>query len=327
VLGTVSVGDIMGIPINYLVRYGRRVGITEFNGRSYTETQYRDVGELPCLDIMTMELNSNGYVIVGRDKRHLVVSNGGNILIRVDKEFLVDKRIYNNCELRDSVDIGDRFPNKDIKFRNWSVSTGTVSAGIAKKIVGEYKGKKCIVKFPKRDKLEAEYEELYYIIGKIANVRVCKSVNTVYDSKTCSVSIFGYGDNDNWVTIRTLMENGKSFGDILDNLDENEREQFNRQMVLDYIMGQQDRHMSNLAICNGKVYGLYDNGECLGLGTIGQMSENLKRYTENLGETKIREVINSMNISAILEEVKGLGKDEYVLGRLTELTQKASRWK
>lgn len=50
-------------------------------------------------------------------------------------------------------------------------------------------------------------------------------------------------------------------------------------LVVDYILAQQDKHMSNMALKNGYMYPLFDNGECLGIGTIGEFSKNFERHT------------------------------------------------
>lgn len=63
-------------------------------------------------------------------------------------------------------------------------------------------------------------------------------------------------------------------------------------MGLDYIMSQQDRHMSNIALLNRGMYPLFDNGECLGIGTIGFFSQNYRIYMER----KSSHMLNLVNI-------------------------------
>ena len=61
----------------------------------------------------------------------------------------------------------------------------------------------------------------------------------------------------------------KSFGEILKSLSDKDKWIFDKYMLLDYILLQEDRHYSNLAVVNNRLYPLFDNGECLGIGSIG----------------------------------------------------------
>ena len=62
-------------------------------------------------------------------------------------------------------------------------------------------------------------------------------------------------------------------------------------LLTDYLLSQQDRHYSNLATIGDRVYPLYDNGECLGIGAIGMYSQKFREHTESLNEDYLKSLL------------------------------------
>ena len=119
-----------------------------------------------------------------------------------------------------------------------------------------------------------------------------------------------YINNDIYISFKNL---NKSFGEILKSLSDKDKWIFDKYMLLDYILLQEDRHYSNLAVVNNRLYPLFDNGECLGFNSISYFSSNFRSYVERLDKNYLRslctvnnkfyELLNHNQISLVKNEV------------------------
>lgn len=108
-------------------------------------------------------------------------------------------------------------------------------------------------------------EVLCYELGLLFGVKVCKTERI---DKNRVYSEFAYGLNTYFVTAKqlfgsetfdkyfTIAELYRRYGDgcVKD---------FQRMLLFDLIIRQEDRHISNFAFCSEGLYPLYDNGRCL----------------------------------------------------------------
>ena len=97
----------------------------------------------------------------------------------------------------------------------------------------------------------------------------------------------------------TIMKNFINACYKFGNYSKEEKIEFDKMMILDYILSQQDRHYSNIALLNDKMYPLFDNGECLGIGSIGFFSENYRKYVRRLNRNYIKKIIDISNLHQI----------------------------
>lgn len=300
----------MLIPVNNVVQYGSIIATTYYdNERLCLIEGNKSSRILPKLDNLACILESNNIAtVVGRDKRYYIVSFGDRYLYRLDRKSLVRYRVSNlssKGKLIDTnlPDLGTLFPDKQIDYLYGIEEYQKSSIGVAKKFYAMYNGRKCVVKFSKYSDKELVYEQLYYKIGSLLGVPVCKCSCSIYRGRKCSISVVEYDSDDVFMSIKSL---GGNLSQIYGRLDKRECRRLDSALLLDYIMLQQDRHMSNIALVNKKFYPLFDNGECLGLGPIGFFSSNFRKYTESLNKEYRHDLIK-WDIQGCNQEFNSIG--------------------
>lgn len=298
----------MGIPVCYIEQYGNIIGTYEFDGVSFKDNIGNSIikRNLPVQNITScIIINADICTLVGRDSRHYIVCFGNNSLYRVTREELNKYKISNavikngRLIVTDKLfELGHRFPDKNIGFSNVLTNIKQSSIGVARKFYGTYNGHKCIVKFSKRkDNKDIKNELKYYKIAKILNIKCCRVYYSKYDNRECCISIFEYStDNDIWSSFKKL---NKPIEKIYNTLSRSDKQEFDKMLILDYLLSQQDRHYSNIALINDKIYPLFDNGECLGIGSIGQFSQNYRKYVQRLPKEYIKQLIDFRKLDEI----------------------------
>lgn len=313
----------MQIPVCYITQYGNIIGTIDYlDNHIFRDNRdnYSIERELPLQDLISCEvINNNICTVVGRDKKYYIVCFGDNYLYRINRDTLIKYNISNAKQTRDNRiiitdkihDLGCLFPDKDIIFDKNYIGEYQTSLGIARKFFAKYKGHYCIVKFSKRsDNKDLENEIKYYKIARILGVDCCRVIYSKYDGRDCCISIFEYNrEKDVFSSFRKL---NKPLGKIYEQLSDKDKIKYNNMMILDFVLSQQDRHYSNIALCNNRLYPLFDNGECLGIGSIGHFSANNRQFVKKLPVNYIRKFISRQQLAEIL---KILNEDEQHLLR------------
>lgn len=291
----------MRIPVCHLARYGSIFGAVWYDtgaGR-FLDGALASGRELPVQDYMDCTLD--GAVVatlVGRVKSRdsFVVCFGDNFLYELYKPQLLQYRLSNGkvavdgrvvCRDGALQDLGYLFPDSGVVFQKQFFMVQSTSLGVARKFFALYKGHPCIVKFSKRsDGMDLRNEVVYKEVCDKVGVRCCRVRLSEYNGKPCIISLYEYNPvKDVYCSFRQV---GRSVSEIYSGLSMVEKDMFNRMMVVDYVLLQQDRHLSNIALLNGGMYPLFDNGECLGLGAISVMSESFRRYVRQLDKGYLR---------------------------------------
>ena len=299
----------MSIPVCYISQYGRIIGTCDFDGTKFIDNKSTSIlnRKLPVQDYISCEIidESNICTVVGRDNKEYIVCFGDNALYRVDRETLskynVSNAIIKNGKLfiTDKVeDLGYRFPDKKIVFNAKFKEIKQSSIGIARKFYGKYNKRYCVVKFSKQsNNRDIQNEIKYYEIASILGVKCCRVVYSRYDNKDCCISFFEYDKNKD--VFSSFKKLNKPIEQIYKSLSKDEKIEFDKMMILEYILSQQDRHYSNIALLNDKMYPLFDNGECLGVGSIGFFSENYRKYVRRLDRNYIKQIIDFSKLHQI----------------------------
>jgi hypothetical protein len=301
------------IPVSIITKYGVPIGTNIYNTSMnifYDSDSICTGRELPYQDFVSCELNTDRIItVVGKiySDNSYIVSFGDNFLYNMTKSKLTQYKISNIKETKDNrviclegtlPDMQKYFPDRHIMFYKTKYEVQNSSIGIARKFYGTYNKKPCIVKFSKIASDEDLYNEvLYKRLADLLNVPCCEVKLSKYYNKVCCISIYKYNiKNDYFTSFRGL---NKSASDIIKGFDTKSKIDFDKIMILDFLVNQQDRHMSNIATCNGKMYPAFDNGECFNIGSIGAFSNNFRRYVLRLDKTYIKDI---MQVN--LDEVK-----------------------
>lgn len=291
----------MLIPVCHITRYGNICGTIYYDNVNFKFIDTTKVADrlLPTQDYLECStISSDICTVVGKNYRYntYVVCFGDNFIYELTRDVLLTYSISNMkltkgnrlvCLDGKLPDFSDYFPDRKLKFKGLFTAIQASSLGVARKFFAEYGNKSCIVKFSKRsDDLDLINEEKYYSVAKSLGVSCCKANMTSYYNKQCVVSIFSY--NRERDLFKSFKSTGLSIRDIYTRFSDSDKNMFNKMMLLDFIMSQQDRHMSNIALCNNRLYPLFDNGECLGIGSISYFSQNFRRYILSLDKDYLR---------------------------------------
>ena len=155
--------------------------------------------------------------------------------------------------------------------------------GEGRKFYGKSKitGRKGIVKFPLyvgcRDYL---YEQIYYDYAVQIGVP-CVPVETGrYMNKSCCLSIFLRKPSDNWRSFMHIYTADNTQTELVIVKNYNIQREYMQALLLDYILGNSDRHMGNLAIMNNMLYPMFDNGRILGISGNNVCAQNHNAFVE-----------------------------------------------
>lgn len=256
--------------------------------------------QLPVQDYMSCCVynHANLCTIIGKVGKDYVVNLGDNQAYLIDRDVLngysvTNAKIDSLGRLRcmdKLVDLSYLFPDMGIKFLGVLNQQQKSSIGQAKKFFCAYKGQLACCKFSKSNGQDLANEVLIYKTCKLLGVKCCRTVKVVYNGKPAILSFYDYRpDKDIFMSFKQC---GKSISEIYDSLSKQDKMEFDKMMLLDYITLQQDRHMSNLAIKNGGIYPLFDNGDCMGVGGVGYFSAELRRYVERLDKQYVRHLVS-----------------------------------
>lgn len=301
----------MKIATNVIVEHGTIVAVTFYNTHTleFEEERVEDIryknwyNRLPMIDGFTMAVvkNPGRCTIIGRDIDMIVISSGMRDITKIKESQVfkcqpVNLRIERRKGERTLVinegkipDLHRVFENNTFEVCEYLNNMLGSSGGMQRKYYGYKKGTQTygIIKYPlMRGSKDIEYEVLYKKVGDVLGVPVVRAIMGEYNKEKCVLSVFEYDKtSDNFITLYRYMRNNKlSVDDVIEQLKDG-KETYIKYMIMDYIMVQEDRHFRNIAICNNRLYPLYDNGRCLGNGVIGTISKG----NRNLVERNIKE--------------------------------------
>lgn len=316
----------MEIPVYKLAQYGVILGTVFYDTKTnkFVDKMAIVDRDLPIQDYLSCEVVCNNTVtVVGKDYSNgdYIVCFGDNMLYSLRKRELRRYRMTNIKVSRDDKficidgkyeDLSYLFPDKNIEFLGMSVYSQESSLGVAKKFTATYKDNICIVKFSKLSSQKDLYNEIkYFKLAKLFGVDCCTVRLSTYFGKKCCISELSYDPTKD--VFKSFKSTGRNPMEIYKSFSKEERIKFDKLMILDYMVEQQDRHMSNIAVCNGRLYPTFDNGECLGIGGIGYFSRNFRNYVEKLDKGYIRSIFScpstvKSKIARVLQD-----KDEQIM--------------
>lgn len=292
----------MKIPVSHISKFGTICGCILFDTITlkFTDSDELSNRMLPVQDFLSCNIQANSEMatLVGKAGSNFIICFGDTLLHSVDEQTLSTLKLSNRNYTADNKisyvdgtlqDLSALFPDSNLKFVKHQHFVNASSLGIAKKFIGNYQGNTCVVKFSKLSSNEDLMNELLYMqIADILAVPCCKVIQTTYSGKPCVASLFAYHpETDCFRSFKTCGGLEKAYN----LLTKEDQHIFNKMMILDYLMSQQDRHMSNLAIVNDKIYPLFDNGECLGLSAVSIFSDRFRKYVLRLDKKYIQQLI------------------------------------
>jgi hypothetical protein len=282
------------IPVAHLINmYGKRVGSVQYNVEynKFVDTNVVVKANLPVQSYDTCEvLNNNIVTVVGKERNNYVVCFGDNYVYSLNKEKLLRYKISNVKFRSDrkivSTDgklayLEDLFKGLRVEFADNFESMQATSLGVTRKFFGKLKDDYCVVKYSKYEsEKDLQNEVIYYRLSLLLGVKCCRARAIIYGGRVCAVSVFEYNK------FKDVFKSFRQYGSLssaINALNDEDKDDFKRYLILDYLCGQQDRHLSNLATVNGRLYPLFDNGDCFGLGPIYGYSVGFRKTVESLG--------------------------------------------
>lgn len=164
-----------------------------------------------------------------------------------------------------------RSNNTVIKIGN--IKAGTPgSLGVGKKFLGSRLSdhKTGCVKFKLfGGSYDLNNEVLTYKLGKILNYDVAEATIEHFNGKTCAISIYNYNiSTESISTLKTEVGTYRFHSRFNEkwmkcNKSAEAWDKFIQMVMLDLIMHQTDRHLSNIAFKKNTLYSLYDNGRAM----------------------------------------------------------------
>lgn len=285
----------MLIPTAILTEHAKPVGVWCFDTvmNKFVEEGYSvsDFHYLDTLDGLTFEKSGiNTAALLGYYRDNYVITIDYTSIFYVSKQELlkytpINYIISKNGTIRLKQ---GRLQNLEHIFRDDTFTISSMlfescSSGVQRKVKGyDNKTRKVgIIKYPLANgSKDIEYEVLYSIIGEAVGIPVCPAKLGVCCGKPCVLSVFKYKEAQSFMSIHKYMVSRScwSLDEMLIRL--NDVETFIGYMLLDYVCEQEDRHSKNIAVCNEKLYPLYDNGKAFRIGTIGRDSQRYRLTVE-----------------------------------------------
>lgn len=313
----------MQIPVCNIERHGMLAGAVIFdtNTRKFLDINKISDRCLPVQDYLSCTVECNKRcTAIGKvyARGTYVICFGDNFAYECDRQVLMHYTVSNLkfgsdgriiCIDGRLPDLIDLFPDKKIKFVSSFSESQASSLGVSRKFYAYYDGMPCVVKFSKRtDNKDIFNEELVYNMACKLSVPCCRAITSKYFGKYCCISIYAYTARD---VFRSFKTTGLSIKDIYNRLRDEDKVIFDRMMLFDFLVKQEDRHMSNLALLNGRMYPLFDNGECLGLGIVSIFSANFRKYILGMNKNYLCHLIDFNKVdrtnSTIRDSLKELG--------------------
>lgn len=158
------------------------------------------------------------------------------------------------------------------------------SLGVGKKMLGKrlYDGKVGCVKFELFPNSKDIYNEVIaYKLGKLLGFDVAEATIEYYNNKKCVISLYNYDITNEKVsslksevgTERFHIKFNKRW--FMETKSINAWNKFIQMIMLDLIMHQTDRHISNIAFKGKDMYSLYDNGRALFFDSFDSDKESI----------------------------------------------------
>ena len=293
----------MQIPVANLTRYGAIVGSVLYDTveNRFTDSNTVCKRSLPVQDYLDCTVNNNSCITVVGEipaRNMYVCCFGDNFCYELREPYLRKFTISNmkldhenrlQCMDGKLDDLSYLFPDDRIEFVSLFWGSNQSSKGIARKFSARYNGKLCIVKFTKGNNEDLDNELRYKQICDLLGVNCCQVYVSEYYGKKCAVSVYAYGKEDIYISFKNL---NRTVEQIVSSFSPEDKRMFDKYLLLDYILLQQDRHYSNLAVVNNGLYPLFDNGECLGLGSISSFSRNFRTYIERLDRNYLKSLFD-----------------------------------
>jgi hypothetical protein len=285
-----------------------------FNGKSYIDTNkikqiqnicdYKE-SRLGTFDINTKQIIKNAYTVLGKCSSNdnsvstFIICDSTGSIKRVTKEIIIKtgENSFTNiiiCKNETIRLIRGTLPL--IKDKHKETSKNTVikigsliqstsgSVGVGKKFFGKRvsDNKFGCVKFEIfPNSLDINNEVLAYKLGKLLKFDVAEASFETYNSKRCIISIYNYNKQLEKITSLKSEIGTENFHNkfnkkwFIQNKSEKAWNKFIQMIMLDLIMHQTDRHISNIAFKDKDLYSLYDNGRALFFDCVDTVPDNI----------------------------------------------------
>lgn len=186
--------------------------------------------------------------------------------------------------------------NKNTVIKIGNIKAGTPgSQGVGKKFLGKRISDSKIgcVKFELfPDSYDINNEVLAYKLGLLLNFDVAEATFECYNNNRCIISMYNYNyPIENIVSLKSEIGTYKFHSKFnkkwfIQNKSDKSWCKFIQLIMLDLIMHQTDRHISNISFIGGELYSSYDNGRAL-------FFDNFEKSTKNINLNSRGSIVDS----------------------------------
>lgn len=302
----------------------------------YTELSQYPIVKLP--DITSRRtIIVLGYITVS-NTRYFVITFGNDRKFVVSKYFLMKNAQFavNWRVVNDSIryfknigipDISRFFAKQSFEYTDMIISNHSGSIGVNEKYIGKHIAthKVGLIKFPSVQIGEFDdctNELVCKDLADLFGVPCCEVIKGYSERRYCVMSVYNYNPKTECIkSMRTIMsEHGKAHFDIhtfLDCFGLSTVLELIRVLTFDYITYQCDRHLSNLALLNGHIYPLYDNGRSLNLFHQTQSSRYWTQFLNGiLQDARFRPRFNTVTLNDIQTVLSKYYSDVSIAGKI-----------
>lgn len=276
--------------------------------------------QLPIMEGADCELISSfAITIIGYCRSEYVCSFGLNDIYVLSRKQLLSYKHFTNVEIKNNrvyvkdkqlPDMSSLFPDSNLHFVS-GLECG--SMGFARKFYATYKNKTELFGICKQSRVgdvrELDYEVLYTRVAAVFDIPCCFTKRVLYAGKNWVFS--EYARDIKTQIFQSFFQMGIPADEVYSHLHPDDKKTFDKMMILDYCMEQADRHTGNIALVDGRLYPMFDNGTCLGLKPISIYSEGFRGYVESLPRRYIIDTLG-FSISPRVSDAFGSAfRDEY----------------
>lgn len=289
----------MLIPINVVRMFPHpdRYTVWDTDTLSFREVASIPEGrQLPIMGGADCELLSPySITVIGYCRSEYICSFGLNDIYMLSRKQLLGYKNFTNVDIKNNrVYVKDKqlsdmscfFSDSNLHFTS-NLECG--SMGQARKFYATYKDKTELFGICKQSRVndvrELDYEVLYMRVASVFNIPCCFAERVLYAGKDWVFS--AYARDIKAQIFQSFFQMGIPADEVYSYLHPDDTKTFDKMMILDYCMEQADRHTGNIALVDGRLYPMFDNGTCLGLKPISMYSEGFRRYVESLPRSYI----------------------------------------
>lgn len=298
------------IPVNNVKWRGAMVATTVYDtdSNAFSEVGYRGL-TLPIAGEpdAASSVRGGGCSLLGICGERFVVSFGESRALLIDRRSLRRNGVNYTVDDADNIqslygEIADlsKFFSDDsfVYVRDMYDSGEGVSKRTFRFLGYDIRSKKAgIIKLDKPEVLRNEL--CYKIIGDTLSIPVCPvEPGRACGGKPAIISFVAlYPESDGIISFYKLAHAKKlSLTELVDSMSDQFRIDFYRALILDYIMEQADRNLSNLAVLDGsRLHPLFDNGAALGsAASSGGYSDSFANAARRLPSDMIEATLSNL---------------------------------